>query len=360
MAQGRSQSLETEPPGGVEDGTSIALFSTVDNKVTVPGGAAVRSSSLPSLGEKQSLVSLASEHASAGRSSEALRIYQALLETDPNDCSVLMGLGELCLMLNDSATASKFLHRVLKLDPTHQRASEALAAIRTNGENQKEKLLKIPQAIASSTTQPRVIRPIPLWDRDASFRKILRQIPYTLVDPVRCYMLYQFALQASRIEGDTVEVGVYRGGTARLLAMVLQPSGRRVHLFDTFEGMPSTDPAKDEHRQGDFSDTSLEAVKKNLEGLENVLFHPGFFPDTAPPIATMNFSLVHVDVDIYSSVLNCCEFFYGRMVQGGMMVFDDYGFETCPGAKQGVDEFFRETRERPCYLPSGQCVVVKI
>ena len=347
-------------PDGAEDGTSIASFSPMDNEVILPGNALVELTSLPSVGQKQSLVSLAAEHARAGRSSEALKIYQALLEADPNDCAVLMGLGELCLLLNDSTTASQFLHRILRLDPKHQRASEALAAIQNNGVNAKEKLFGNPQAIVPPATQGRVIRPIPFWDRDASFRKILNQIPYTLVDPVRCYMLYQYSLQASRLEGDIVEVGVYKGGTARLLAMAVQPSGRRVHLFDTFEGMPSTDPTKDEHRKGDFSDTSLEAVKRNLAGLENVQFYPGFFPDSAPPIASLRFSLAHIDVDIYHSVLDCCEFFYARMVMGGMMIFDDYGFETCPGAKQGVDEFFHGTKERPCYLPSGQCVVVKI
>jgi len=42
------------------------------------------------------------------------------------------------------------------------------------------------------------------------------------------------------------------------------------------------------------------------------------------------------------------------------MVFDDYGFESCPGAKAAVDEFFSGKIERPWYLPSGQCAVVKL
>ncbi len=42
------------------------------------------------------------------------------------------------------------------------------------------------------------------------------------------------------------------------------------------------------------------------------------------------------------------------------MVFDDYGFESCPGAKQAVDEFFADKNERPWYLPTGQCVVITL
>ncbi len=204
------------------------------------------------------------------------------------------------------------------------------------------------------------MRPIPFWDRETEFNRIMKTIQYTLVDRIRCYMLYQFALQASSLEGAVAEIGVYKGGTARLLAMTLRASGKTVHLFDTFEGMPSTDPGKDRHSKGDFSDTSLESVKRSLRGCGNVEFYPGFFPATAPPIENLKFSLAHIDVDIYRSVLDCCEFFYPRMVAGGMMVFDDYGFESCPGAKAAVDEFFRDKRERPWYLPSGQCAVIKL
>lgn len=42
------------------------------------------------------------------------------------------------------------------------------------------------------------------------------------------------------------------------------------------------------------------------------------------------------------------------------MVFDDYGFLGYPGAKQAVDEFFTERIESPIYLPTGQCVVIKL
>ena len=63
-------------------------------------------------------------------------------------------------------------------------------------------------------------------------------------------MLFQFALSAARLQGDVAEVGVYRGGTARLLSRAVAPARKTVRLFDTFEGMPSTDPQRDRHRTG--------------------------------------------------------------------------------------------------------------
>jgi O-methyltransferase len=173
-------------------------------------------------------------------------------------------------------------------------------------------------------------------------------------------MIYQFARQACLIDGDAAEVGVYKGGTARLIAKVLAETRKKVHIFDTFAGMPPTDATKDFVREGDFSDSSLERVKEYLKDCDNIKIHPGFFPDTSTPVADTTFSFVYVDVDAYRSVIDCCKFFYGRMERGGIMLFDDYGFLTCEGARLAVDEFFSNMREKPCYLPTGQCVVFRV
>jgi O-methyltransferase len=180
----------------------------------------------------------------------------------------------------------------------------------------------------------------------------------TLVDEKRCFMLFQFALSAARLPGDVAEVGVYRGGTARLLSRAVAPTGKTVRLFDTFEGMPLTDPQRDRHRTGDFGDAPLDEVRSYLADCPNVSFHPGLFPSTAAAFEATSFCLSHIDVDIYSSVRDCCAFFYPRTVPGGLLVFDDYGFRSCPGAKQAVDEFFSSRPERPWWLSTGQAVVV--
>jgi O-methyltransferase len=69
---------------------------------------------------------------------------------------------------------------------------------------------------------------------------------------------------------------------------------------------------------------------------------------------------VHIDVDIYQSVSDCCAFFYPRMLAGAIMILDDYGFVTCPGVKPAVDAFLADKPETPVYLPTGQCMIVRI
>jgi O-methyltransferase len=187
--------------------------------------------------------------------------------------------------------------------------------------------------------------------------------PYTLVTADRCWILYCAALQCLRLSGELWECGVYKGGTARLLAQMLadSPGGAatRLRLFDTFSGMPETDPRRDLHKPGDFCDTSLEAVRERVGHPRLVEYHAGPIPKTFRGLGSSAVSFAHVDVDIYQAVIDCCQFVFPRLVPGGIMVFDDYAFPSCPGAREAVDAYFAETPFVPLVLPTGQALVFK-
>ncbi|MDP4230693.1 MAG: TylF/MycF/NovP-related O-methyltransferase [Bacteroidota bacterium] len=186
---------------------------------------------------------------------------------------------------------------------------------------------------------------------------------YTLVTADRCYVLYCLGKQALQLGGEFWECGVYKGGTAILLAKVIaeygKQTGTKLHLFDTFEGMPDVNAQKDWHKSGDFKDTSEEAVGARVGHPEHVVTHKGFIPDTFKGLENSKISFAHIDVDIYQSILDSLNFIYPRLVAGGFIVFDDYGFPTCPGARQAVDEFFAGKPEQVLAMPSGQAVVFK-
>jgi hypothetical protein len=202
--------------------------------------------------------------------------------------------------------------------------------------------------------------PIHMWESDPDFVAAMSGVrARTLLHDPACYVLYRSALGVRSLSGHVAEVGVYRGGTALLLSRAFEGAAE-VHLFDTFAGMPPTDPDKDLHVAGDFRDTTEVSVRRYLADRPNVTIHAGFFPETAAPLADAQFRFVHVDVDIYRSVRDCAEFFYPRMVAGGVLVFDDYGWSSTAGARQAVDEFFVERDEVPVYLPTGQAVVVRL
>ena len=185
--------------------------------------------------------------------------------------------------------------------------------------------------------------------------------PRTSVSADRCYVLCTLLKQALSIEGDVWECGVYKGGTAAMLARIMQESGtsKKFYLFDTFSGMPETDKERDLHQKGDFADTSAEQVEAYVNAPGIAILRKGFIPETFSGLESRRIAFAHIDVDIYKSIMDCMHFIWPRLSSGGFVVFDDYGFPSCPGALQAVDEFFANTKARPLCLPTGQAVVFK-
>jgi O-methyltransferase len=183
----------------------------------------------------------------------------------------------------------------------------------------------------------------------------------SLVSPDRCFIIYKALLQAISKQGDLVECGVYKGGTAAMMASCLSSLNlrKKLYLFDTFEGMPETDSKRDLHKKGDFADTSLDVVMQYVGHADVVEFKKGFIPNTFEGMENSKFCFAHIDVDIYRSILDAMEFIWPRLESGGFVIFDDYGFPTCPGAREAVDEFFSEKASIPICLPTGQAIVIK-
>ncbi len=180
----------------------------------------------------------------------------------------------------------------------------------------------------------------PWWSSDY-LEEYSKVKPYTLVSEDRSYILATLATQSAQLDGEVWECGVYKGGTAMLLADRLAGRAKTLRLFDTFAGMPETDVVKDLHKAGDFADTSLESVKQRVTG-DFVRFHQGFIPDTFQGLESSRIAFAHVDVDIYKAVQACCAFIFPRLCAGGIMVFDDYGFHPARGRVRRLTSISRE------------------
>jgi O-methyltransferase len=201
------------------------------------------------------------------------------------------------------------------------------------------------------------------WEGSADFLRYYGPIrPHTLVSPDRCWILLSFMRHALALTGDFAEFGVFRGGTALLAAEILAEAHdpRTIHLFDSFAGMPETS-AGEAFGKGDFSRTSEAAVQALMATADaRVAIHAGFIPDSFRGLGLPRLAFAHVDVDLYQSVLDCIEFVYPRLVPGGILIFDDYGFPSCARSREAVDRAFATRRERPVYLPTGQTLVIKL
>jgi predicted O-methyltransferase YrrM len=170
------------------------------------------------------------------------------------------------------------------------------------------------------------------------------------------------AMEVPNLKGEIAEVGVYKGGSAKALADLFPD--RRMLLFDTFEGIPSEKLESQDNPKlsGRFADTSLEDVQQYLKGNVNCEFYSGLFPESLNQLNDKNiqFALVHVDCDLYRTILDCCEFFYPRMAKGGLIFFDDYSWLS--GARKAVHQFFSDKPEkliRPDFKSTGGTCYVR-
>jgi len=193
------------------------------------------------------------------------------------------------------------------------------------------------------------------------FRELYTSLaPYTTVSIDRCWTLWQGLSHASNVEGDVLEAGVFQGGTAKLLHTALNGrTDKALLLFDSFGGMKETS-SHDRHAPGDFADTSLEHVQSLLGNAPNVTLYPGWIPDTFSGLEDRRFCFAHVDLDLYQGILDTMTFVYPRMSRGGVIVFDDYGFASCPGARRAVDVFFADKPEKPLALSTSQAIIHKL
>ena len=178
----------------------------------------------------------------------------------------------------------------------------------------------------------------------------------SLLSGNEAFTLYSLARAQSGFDGDMAEVGVYEGCSAKIISTA--SGGRPLHLFDTFAGLPDPDTDEQDRMSAGHYAASLAGVQAYLSGQPRLTYYPGLFPETAGPASDRRFSFVHLDVDLKSSTLACLDFFYPRMVAGGVIMTHDYSY--LDGVREAFAEFFATRRERPIELPTSQAMLVKL
>jgi hypothetical protein len=187
--------------------------------------------------------------------------------------------------------------------------------------------------------------------------KKIRSETELLLEDIEAYNIYMAVRQTQKVPGDIAEVGVYKGGSAKIICSA--KGEKHLHLFDTFEGLPKVEDIDMvwPFYEGKFA-ASCDGVKEYLKHDNNVFFYKGIFPVTSDPVKEKTFSMVNLDVDTYESTKQCLEFFYSRMSPGGILLSHDY--ITAPGVKKAFDNFFDGKAEPVLETAGSQCLVVKV
>ncbi len=141
--------------------------------------------------------------------------------------------------------------------------------------------------------------------------------------------------EAVLLDGEMAEVGVSVGDTAEIICKL--KGNKKLHLFDTWTGHPAELVGKyDFGQEPGRHAVDLVTVKERLK-YKHVYFYQGVFPATSDPIKHKKFCFVNLDTDLYKSTLDGLDFFYDKMVEGGIIIVHD--MLTIPGVAMAVIDF---------------------
>jgi len=195
---------------------------------------------------------------------------------------------------------------------------------------------------------------------------------------VLCDLLKLALSKCSHADGPVqiAECGVLAGMTTHQICSILVEQRREalVHAFDSYEGLPGrteADVINQYHPErslrlswiGDkwkgVLACPLETAQQNLSEFKFVRYYKGWIPERFDEVAELKFLFVHIDVDLHDPVLESLKFFWPRMLPGGVVVLDDYGFLDWPGTKLATETFCQAQGLTCLRLPTGQAILFK-
>lgn len=169
--------------------------------------------------------------------------------------------------------------------------------------------------------------------------------------------------------GAVAEAGVWRGFSARLMALVMarhrpQWRGEDLVLIDSFEGLstPRPEDATDTAdgpmvvRHATNFASGVEVVRNTLAGFPAVEIHAGWIPAVFSELPERRYRFVHLDTDLFEPTAASLAYFSRRMLPGGLIADDDYGSERFPGVRRAWDRFTQGANGRFEVRETGQCV----
>jgi len=191
---------------------------------------------------------------------------------------------------------------------------------------------------------------------------------------LRFYSLMQLAnkLLKNKEVFDFVECGCWRGHSSYLLSTLIKKNEKKInfHIFDSFEGLSISTKEDDSYynQSKEYQKNLIDHFKSSENFLKNdvlnefdfIKIYKGWIPERFYEVENSKFSFIHIDLDLYKPTIKTLEFFYPKLVKGGIIVCDDYNSSQFPGAKNAWDEFFKRNNFDFFYeQPFGGCFLIK-
>lgn len=205
------------------------------------------------------------------------------------------------------------------------------------------------------------------WKQDPIFIKIFNTIEhYTLIDKMRLYEVWSLVEECSKLPGgDFIEVGAWRGGSSTLIAKAISTFkiNSKLYICDTFSGVVKATDSDSFYKGGEHADTSRETVQNLLSSLnleKNTEILKGIFPEeTGTMITSKSFRFCHIDVDVYQSTKDIVDWIWPKLVIGGIILIDDFGFIGCDGVTNYINKLKADPDKIIIHNLNGHAILIK-
>ena len=185
----------------------------------------------------------------------------------------------------------------------------------------------------------------------------------------RHFIVYWSALSAAKAtqanRKNLVEAGTCDGLTAYFAMQAFRSTGVefKCFMYDSWEAMKSQDLLESERsKAGMYSYLRLETTIQNLQEFSDLtVFNKGYIPDSfSDSDNPEDIVWLHVDLNAATPTRDSLDFFYHKLLPGGIILFDDYASHDHVETKRVVDNFFQHKNVNVLQLPTGQAIVFNL
>jgi len=191
-----------------------------------------------------------------------------------------------------------------------------------------------------------------------AFENAFEDVPRYFDNPLkgiewRAHICTWAANQARSLGGDFVECGVWYGILSRTMCNYVDFKNHpgTFFLIDSWGEIPGSHHG--------YKEDIFDTVQKRFKDLDNVKLIRGLVPEVLDEVKSERIAFLSIDMNGAVAERAALEYFYDKMVPGGIIYFDDYGWDY-PELRATVDEFFLNKQEKLLHFPSGNSIVIKV
>lgn len=164
--------------------------------------------------------------------------------------------------------------------------------------------------------------------------------------------ILELAKDCLKTDGDYVELGCYKGDTSLLIADVVRNSGKRLWIYDSFEGLPEKTLEDISELGQAFQKGALNVTKREVKerflraGLPVPAIKKAWFNELKDTDLPEKIAFAFLDGDLYESIKVSLELIGGKMAPGGIVIIHDYKNPALPGVAKATNEWLAKNDKK--------------